>query len=130
VLEFLSSLGFAVEVVRYGSYVLHEYKTMLQACSFSIFLTRAESQGLAMAEAWSCDVPTFVWRDDGDSKEPYSSPLLSNATGQFFHEVAELRDLILSWSKYRCFEPRKWILEQLTEQIQAQRLLEICGLGA
>lgn len=52
--------------IRYGNYKVVKYRTVLEDARFAVFISRSESQGLALAEAWSMDVPTLVW----DPEEP------------------------------------------------------------
>ena len=33
----------------------------IRFCLLAVFLSSSESQGIALAEAWSMNVPTFVW---------------------------------------------------------------------
>ena len=52
----------------------------------AVFISRSESQGLALAEAWAMDVPTLVWQGppgDGGSLFNLSdpSPYLTSHTG-------------------------------------------------
>ena len=51
--------------ITYGKYRRQEFKAALATSMFAVFISRSESQGIALAEAWSMDVPTLVW-DPGE----------------------------------------------------------------
>lgn len=61
VVRALEQRGIATRLVRYGSYDVHEYREALRSARAAIFLSRSETQGLAMFEAWSANVPTLHW---------------------------------------------------------------------
>ena len=129
VLDVLSRLPFELDILPYGSYTATDYKRALQGAFCAVFLSKWESQGVALAEAWACDVPTFVWRSDATSTRPYSAPLLTEATGRIFHEPSELSHYVSQCSSQSDFRPREWVINNLTEELQARRLLQICGIA-
>ena len=52
----------------------------------AVFMSRSESQGLALAEAWAMDVPTLVWQSPpGEPGSVFSlsdpAPYLTSDTG-------------------------------------------------
>ena len=50
-----------LKIFRYGSYKEEDYLRFLQKSKYMIVLGRHESQGFAIEEAMSCDVPLLVW---------------------------------------------------------------------
>ena len=56
-----------VNVIKYGKYTPREYRQALDDAIFMIWLSRSESQGLALLEALSMNVPALVW-DPGQWK--------------------------------------------------------------
>ena len=50
-----------VNVVRYGEYTSKEYKQALNDATFMVWLSMSESQGLALLEALSMNVPVLAW---------------------------------------------------------------------
>ncbi|MBB3705094.1 hypothetical protein [Aminobacter aminovorans] len=62
--EIIRASGFEPVTIRYGHYQPEEFKRALDQAIFCVVVGQSESQGLALAEAWSMDVPTFVRRFD------------------------------------------------------------------
>jgi hypothetical protein len=115
-----------VAVIRYGRYLMPEYRRALDRARCCIVLTASESQGIALAEAWAMDVPTFVTR----SSEPQflgrrSAPYLTDATGRFWSDNEELTRLLSSPPPVT---PRAWVLSNMTDEVCARRLLAAVGL--
>jgi hypothetical protein len=65
----LDQLGLSYKVIRYGSYTEPEYKDTLDTCRFGVWVGRHESQGFALQEALSCDIPLVVWDVDSMGEE-------------------------------------------------------------
>lgn len=128
VLETLSRFPMEPCVLKYGTYGPTDFRLALQSATYAVFLSKWEAQGIAMAEAWSCGVPTFIWRSSPDSKEPYSAPLLTSSTGEFFHDSLELYHHIQRAQNGIGYRPREWVLQNLSSEGQAFKLLELCGL--
>nr|ADY61755.1 hypothetical protein Plabr_4181 [Rubinisphaera brasiliensis DSM 5305] len=124
----LSSAGFTPVILRYGSYTLKEYYTRLSASSFAIFLTKCETQGMAMTEAWAMDVPTLVWTNGRTlfDLHQHTCPLLTRSTGRPFDSANDLRTLLQDndWS-HSC-QPRKWIRHHLTLEASIANLVAAC----
>jgi|SRR5579863_464023 len=59
--KLLVNHGWNPLILKYGSYNHQHYQELLNASAFAIFLSRSESQGIALAESWAMDVPTLVW---------------------------------------------------------------------
>ena len=75
--------------LRYGSYTQSQFKSTLEQVSAAIWIGGSESQGLAIMECWSMDIPTLVlsrrnWIDpDGSSFVASSAPYMTEAEGYF-----------------------------------------------
>ena len=92
-----------------------------------------ESQGLALAEAWSMDVPTLVWSPNQEHSEvpglfPTGAPYLTGATGKYWKDLSDLRE-ILSVGFAGQFSPREWILNNMTNKLAAKNYLAIAQQG-
>jgi len=129
--DYLHSLGYQVHIIQYGSYTLKKYKEqLLQACLMIGFVTD-ESQGIAWAEAWSTNVPTFIWYNDtntyrGRDYNCTTSPYLSNDTGVFFDDINDFKIKFRQWERQEFnFVPRKWCIENMSDVVCAQKLLSI-----
>lgn len=126
----LSQHGLNPVRIIYGSYSAEQFKEVLSKSIFAVFLSKSESQGIALAESWSMDVPTLVWwpRElviEGRKYDPFSScPYLSHSTGLRWTTAREL-DWLLTSLQPNVFRPRKWVLENMTDEISAKKLLDI-----
>ncbi|MEW5784286.1 MAG: hypothetical protein AB1767_04275 [Bacillota bacterium] len=118
--------------VVYGSYTAAQFKNVLAKSVFAVFLSKSESQGLALAEAWSMDVPTLVWspRELVIETRQYAvfsaCPYLCDLTGMQWTTTGELEQLLEALpAKLVACKPRKWVLENMTDTIAAKIFLDI-----
>ena len=110
------------------SYQEHEYLNALQTAKYMIVLGRHESQGFAIQEAMSCDVPLFVWDVDRHDEEwshrieykdvnskVTSVPYWSKVCGIKTTDPLKISKLFEEFlSKIHTYSPRKFILENLS----------------
>lgn len=131
------SSGFQVQTISYGKYSRREYLTKLRESSVVIALGSSESQGLAMFEAWSVNVPTLVHSGNSNlvtggssnlvdyfRSPATSSPYLNPQTGNFWNSELQLAE-ILSTLSDRAMNPRNWILEHSSAAIAASKYLKV-----
>jgi len=118
-------------VIKYGSYERNTFKKELNRAAFSIFLSVTESQGIALAESWSMDVPTIVWNPEIDLtylgctyKKTSACPYLTAHTGLTWKTFEDL-DRIIKNIDVTAFKPREWILQNMTNRIAALQLLKL-----
>ena len=124
------------KVFEYGNYKPKSYLKNLQKTRFSVWFGGWESQGIAMLESWSCDVPTYVRTQcnctshiDGicrDSKK--YSPYLSEDCGTYFQSEEELLTALEEFyghnpNTLKKFEPRNWAKNNLDTRSQLKSLL-------
>ncbi len=127
----LERRGYKVYVLTYGSYTAEHYKNILQKAKFMVGFTRDETQGIAFAEAWASDVPTFIWRNSeptylGVAYRGNTAPYLSGATGSFFSNIDDFNGLLSRWESADFdFKPRQWCHENMSDEVSAQNLLAI-----
>jgi hypothetical protein len=113
--------GYEVTELEYGSFTRDQYRDALREAALVVFFSPSESQCLAQVEAWSADVPTFVWNcarweHGGRVRETSSAPYLSDRTGALFDDPAELPALL---QRRDSFSPRAWVLEHMTDAVCA-----------
>jgi hypothetical protein len=132
VLEKLKVLNFETTEIIYNKYKVENFKKTLAESSLAIFLSRSESQGIALQEAWAMDVPTFCWQPgeltiNNRKYSTFSScPYLTDATGKQWKTIEDLEKLLIDFkTKKISFAPRNWIENNLTDQLSAQKLLDI-----
>lgn len=130
--ELLKSRGYTPTRLRYGTYSIDHYKNVLDSCEFAVFISRSESQGIALAEAWAMNLPTFVWNPGqlyyaGKQYNPVSScPYLTDQQGKEWKTISELEVLLDEYQHGTCvFCPREWVSEHMTDKKSAELLLHI-----
>lgn len=138
--DFLKSKDITPHIFNYVQrYKQQDYIKVLQKCKWAFWLSAHESQGFALEEALSCDVPLLVWSAKS-MKQEYGShfnditattvPYWSKECGEYFYEQHELEPtynrFIESLSTY---QPRKFVVGRLSlkERAEAlQQLVENC----
>jgi hypothetical protein len=131
IIRIVKEQGLKPSSIKYGNYNVAEYKEQLDKSLFTIFISRSESQGIALAEAWSMDVPTFVF-DPGEfffsGRMVYnvsSCPYLKRTTGLTWKNLGELRELINDKNSYTGFSPREYVLKEFTDGYSAGQLIKL-----
>ena len=78
-----------------------EYRQLLDESQLAVFLSAFETQGLALVEAWSMDVPTAVWDPQGEAEwrgktfqAGSSAPYLTPVTGRRWRSLDELEPVL------------------------------------
>lgn len=143
IMKTLSSNNISFVLVPYGNYSQSEYLELLATTSFIVWLGRHESQGIALQEAMSCNIPILVWDvrslsqakyekqnfDDSHSDFPVTSvPYFNDQCGIVISDINNfnpaLEEMLDSW---RSFSPRSFILNNLSLEGQARELIDMWG---
>lgn len=115
-----------VKTIKYGEYNVNEYKQALNDTTFMVWLSSSESQGLALLEALSMNVPVLAW-DSGnwtyysmELKKEFvchtssSSPYFSSQCGLKFKSVGEFESKLIEFI-YKVnkleFKPRNYLFD-------------------
>lgn len=113
----------------YGKYKEDDYIKALDICKYGIWVGRHESQGFALEEALSCNVPLIVWDATSMSQEVGSNynhiktksttiPYWDKRCGEYFTRKEELSEVYNFFiSKLNDYKPREYILENLSTEI-------------
>jgi len=139
--------------IFYNHYTELEYKQSLEEAKYIIWVGRQESQGIALQEAMSADVPILLWdvknighwltskkemavfnEAENNYADTTSAPYFDDRCGIKINEVGQLGNAVdkmeNTWSQ---FMPRQYVLENLSLEKQAKDLLLIFekyfGLG-
>jgi glycosyltransferase involved in cell wall biosynthesis len=145
----LLSKGMTFKIIQYGSYTETDYKEKLVGCRFMLVLDAHESQGFALEEAMSCNVPLLVldaqsMHDEVDARD-YCSPIYNNykdkslkATsvpywsdecGLLINHVSEMPDAVDNMlANYMKYNPREYILSTLSPKPCMERILNYFDL--
>ena len=113
-------------------------RQLLDRSVIAVFLSTFETQGIALAEAWSMNVPTVVWDPQGDAEwrdrhftSGSSAPYLTPATGIAARDTAGLEPAIRhALASLAGFQPREWVLANMTDAICSRKLYELIVDGA
>jgi len=100
-----------------------DYLNYIQQSKYGIWLGRHESQGFALEEALSCDVPLLVWDVTSMNQEVgynYDDifatviPYWDKRCGEYFYKQADFKAKFDEFiSKLDTYKPREYILENL-----------------
>jgi hypothetical protein len=126
---------------RHGEHAIFnpaDYRDLLDRSAVGVYLSTFETQGLALAEAWSMDVPTVVWDPQGTAtwrgrsfESRSSAPYLTPATGRLFRGIDDLEPVLRGAIADReSFRPREWVLANMTDAICSAALLAVIQEGA
>ena len=120
VLEILTSKNIRVDLFEYGKYDNNKLKKAAKKDSFGILLSSIESQGFAVQELMSCNLPLLVWdesnnkfegRNISGSSVPHWSKECGLIVKSFSSLEEQLTNFILNIKEYT---PSKLVLNELT----------------
>ena len=135
----LQQAGLTYRELVYGQYKEADYYEALTNSRAMIFLCEHESQGFACCEALSMNVPVFAW-DQGYCLDPNrfewnnpvvpatSIPFFDERCGMSFKDIRQFNDQFYTfWNNTinEMYNPRQYVLENLTLKKSAERMLEI-----
>lgn len=138
--QYLTLKQIPFDVIKYGAYDIEEYKSLLNKSNSMIFLCEHESQGLAVNEAMSMNIPILAWEQgewldvnrfnwgEYTTVEASSTPYFDDRCGMKFNNISvfnETFDLFHYAVKSNKFTPRLYILENLTLKKSAEKMLTI-----
>ena len=127
--KYLEKKNIKYKIFNYKQkYKENEYLGYLKTCKYGIWLGRHESQGFALQEALSCNVPLLVWnvklrKQEWSSREVYKNiksevstiPYWDKRCGEFFYEYNELDNKFnIFIQNLNTYEPRNFIIENLS----------------
>jgi len=134
--SFLKMKNITYKIFDYvKKYEEENYLNYLQHSKFGIFLDAHESQGFAIEEALSCNVPLLVWNTKTMNQEYGSSygyvpcttiPYWDERCGEFFYDIKELEEIYNTFiSKLNTYKPRQFILENLSVEKCSEKLVNL-----
>jgi hypothetical protein len=134
--SFLNSKNIGYQLFNYDiKYDENDYIECLKNAKYGIWLGRHESQGFALEEALSMNVPLLVWNVTSMNEEYRSSynnipasviPYWDERCGEYFYNVNDLENIFnIFISKLETYRPREYILENLTMEKCEQKLIQL-----
>ena len=113
----------------------NDYIKCLQESKYGIWLGRHESQGFALQEALSMDIPLLVWDVKSmNQEEGYNYPEIfgtvipyfDNRCGEYFYETNEFESKYNEFiSKLSTYKPREYVLENLSVEKCSENLKKL-----
>lgn len=130
VMNILRSKNIVPEIIRYGSYKEVDYLDSLRQCRYMIWLGGYESQGIALEEALSCDIPIIVIDRELSAspfdKDSTAAPYFSDECGIKIKKVSDLSAALDQMdARFNTYTPRKYVLDNLSLEKSARRLIEM-----
>jgi glycosyltransferase involved in cell wall biosynthesis len=133
VTNFLNNKNIPYVIFSYKDrYNEKDYINYLQNSKFGVWLGGHESQGFALEEALSCNVPLLVWNVKSMNQEYGSTyadipataiPYWDERCGEYFYNFNELENTFDTFlSKIESYKPREYILKNLTMEICQNKL--------
>jgi hypothetical protein len=130
---FLKEKKQTYKIIRYGNYNELDFIDIISKSKYGIVIDSCESQGIAIQEMMSCNLPLLVWdvkfwndRGEENKFEATSIPLFNEQCGLFFYEKEELKN---KWNDFMLnlnfYNPRNYILENLTLEKKTKELIKI-----
>jgi len=134
--HFLNNKNITYKIFDYvQKYSEEDYLKCLQNAKYGIIIDAHESQGFAIEEALSCNVPLLVWNTSVMSQEYGSNypniPCSSIAywderCGLYFYKVEEFERSYNEFiNKLETYNPRAYIMENLSPQKCGERFIEL-----
>lgn len=121
--EALTASGVEYRKIYCGSHVQQEYKEMLEWCDFMVYLGHSETQGLALAQAWSMNRQTLVYEPESLTAQGLeAAPYLSDMTGRRWRDTDDLKKILNDMPPT---SPRQWVLSNMTNAIAFGNFLDI-----
>lgn len=133
IIKQLNDQNMDYKVINYGNYKKDDYFKILETSCGMIYLSKSESQGLALQEAWAHNVPTLVWnrgyvecKQHRFENEKISAPYLSEEAGMFFYGQSDFNEKFFQFqNKLVNFKPREYVINNLSDKICAENFLKI-----
>jgi hypothetical protein len=138
IINLLNSKGFEFKIFDYDQrYSELEYINYLHESKYAIIIDAHESQGFAIQEAMSCNVPLLVWsvksmnQEAGQNYPDYfatSIPYWDEKCGEVFYELKDMEstfELFLSKLELELYNPREYILENLSIEVCEKKMMNL-----
>lgn len=133
---FLRSRNIEYKIFNYVQhYDENEYIQYLQNSNFGIWIDAHESQGFALEEALSCNVPLLVWNVQSMNQEYASTytdipatsiPYWDDRCGEFFYNHNEFtKTFEIFLSKLYSYQPRQYVLDNLSVDVCEQKFINL-----
>lgn len=120
-------------VVEYGKYNQNNFIQLISESKMGIVIDNCESQGIAIQEMMSCNLPLLVWDVDIwlDRGHEYQCPSTSipywdEKCGEFFYDLKDF-EFKLNLIENGDYSPRNFILKNFNIKEQSKKLIDMFG---
>lgn len=134
--QFLNHNLISFKIFNYKEgYNEKEYIDYLQCCKYGIWIDAHESQGFALEEALSCNVPLLVWSVSSLNQEyGYSYPDFPATTipywdtrcGEVFYNACDFESTFQTFLlRLDSYHPREYIVENLSIDVCEKKFIQL-----
>jgi glycosyltransferase involved in cell wall biosynthesis len=127
----LNSMNKTYTLIEYGNYDELQFINAISKSKYGIIIDNTESQGIAIQEMMSCNLPLIVWDvkywvDRGEEYrcEATSVPYWDIICGEKFYDISYLPECIQKIENMT-YNPREYILRNLSIDISTQNIMNI-----
>jgi hypothetical protein len=129
-INYLIANNFKFQILKYGFFSQKKYFKLLRETRILIYFSSTESQGIAMQEAWSKNVPTLVYKQSfwffrKRRFRASSSPYLNKNCGYFFKNFNEFVIRFNKLNNNKKIKPKDWLNKNMNQDASIKNLLEI-----
>ena len=134
--NFLHNKNYDYHIFSYrNGYNEEDYLNYLKEAKFGIWVGGHESQGFALEEALSCNVPLLVWNVKSMNQEYGSNyhdisatsiPYWDERCGEYFYNFNEIENVFNQFiTKLEIYKPRDYVLENLSIDICEEKFIHL-----
>ena len=116
-------------MVSYGDYSEEDFLSTIRKSKRGIVVAGTESQGIAIQEMMSCNLPLLVWdvKEWNDMGSQHACPATSipywdSVCGEVFYSTDELENAYNLFTNQN-YKPRDYVLDELNTNVQAGKLI-------
>lgn len=118
-------------VIEYGKYNESQFIDLISKSKFGAVIDNCESQGIAIEEMMSCNLPLLVWdvkhwidRGVENKCESTSIPYWNDMCGEVFYDSCDIEDKIKKIEVGQ-YNPRNFIIDNLSIQEQSKKIFSL-----
>ena len=126
-INLLNKCGLNYSVLKYGEYTEEEFLSNLFNSTYCIWIGIDESQGIALQEVLSTNLPIIIVKDQNSANKRYKAspaPYFSSKCGIILDDIDSLNELTVRTFDPKIYNPRNYILENLSLEICAREFLK------
>jgi glycosyltransferase involved in cell wall biosynthesis len=135
----LDAASISYRTVRYGSHTACEYRAELSQASGLVWLSASESEGLAVLEAFSMNVPVLAWNPgewnyaSAELRKSFSCrassvPYFDARCGEIFQTIIQFPTALMTFqNRLTTYRPRDYLLANhldLASNLKGWRILD------